>query len=189
MGDDTVKNVIDNNKGDANNNNGKEDNASLSDSESSYVIEEEIVEYEITDSEEDKSMNTKKSSKASNKKSNKDDDKNEQNEYFETALKMKDEEMKNKDAIINIDDENKELNDNVISGKVIDEVNKNDPTQLSFKNVSDSMENIKVRLSTSQLNDSYNVYIYQYSFIKYIIYNLYFIFIFIFFFFFPKKII
>ncbi|OUM62082.1 hypothetical protein PIROE2DRAFT_62124 [Piromyces sp. E2] len=146
-----------NNKIETNNNGGKEDNGSISDSDSSYVIEEEIVEYELSDTEEEKSMNTKRSSKGSNKKSN--NDKNEQDEFYEKALKIKDEEMNktNHGAIINIDDENKEMNDdNVNKGKSLNDQNKNDPVQLSFKNVSDSMENIKIRLSTSQLNDSYN---------------------------------
>ncbi|ORX50318.1 hypothetical protein BCR36DRAFT_352371 [Piromyces finnis] len=147
MGDETINNNV------TENNNKKEDEVSLTDSESSYVIEEEIVEYEITDSDEDKSMNTKKSSKASQKNN----EKSEQNSFYETALKMKDEEMKNDGAIINIDNENKELQDGNVTGEnAIDSENKNDPTKLSFKNVSDSMENIKVRLSTTHLDSSYD---------------------------------
>jgi len=112
------------------------------------------VEYEITDSEEEKSMKTKNSSKVSSKKQG---DKSEQSSFFETALKMKEEEMKNKDIVVNIDNNNNELtngdNDDIKPPKNIENNNEDDNNiSNSFKNVFDSMENIKIRLSNSQLN-------------------------------------
>jgi len=141
--------MVDNssNKNIAENNNEKEDDISLTDSDSSYVIEEEIVEYEISDTDEEKTMNTKKVSSSLHNMG--------ESENERGSIKNLE---KERDAIVNIDDTNKELpkgtKDSVqkeIGKKTVNDVNE------SFKNVSDSMENIKIRLSTSHLDvDSYN---------------------------------
>lgn len=131
------------------NNDKKNDNNSLTDSESSYIIEEEIVEYEISDSEED--VSTKKS-----QKQNENNDKRQQSDFFETALQMKEEEMKtNQDNIRSIN--NDEIPQPRALKNLRDEFNDSNVSG-SFKNVSDSMENIKTRLSSTHLNDdAYNV--------------------------------
>jgi len=155
MGERVKNTVTEDKKGENGNSTKNEEVISLSDSDSSYVIEEEIVEYEISDSEgEEKSMNTKNSSKVSNKKNG---DKSDQSSLFETALKMKEEEIKNQEVVANIDNTNNELpNENDANTKPLKNAdnNSNDDennVSNSFKNVFDSMENIKTRLSNNQL--------------------------------------
>ncbi|KAG4107463.1 hypothetical protein H8356DRAFT_1023556 [Neocallimastix lanati (nom. inval.)] len=143
--------------GNNNKDNEKNDDTSLTDSDSSYVIEEEIVEYEISDEDEEVSMNTKKSSKGSQKQRSDKSIKSHQSSFYETALKMKEEELKEEQA----NKENKFNNNNEIPQpkalKTLRDEYKDSNVSNSFKNVSDSMENIKTRLSNINLEeDSYN---------------------------------
>jgi len=149
MGEGITNTVTEDKKGENEISTKKDEVVSLSDSDSSYVIEEEIIEYEITDSEEEgKSMNTKVSSK-------KKGDKSDQSSLFETALKMKEEEMKNKEIVVNIDNTNNELpnNDDVNTKPLKKEDNNSNDDENnvsnSFKNVFDSMENIKTKTGGS----------------------------------------
>ncbi|ORX85323.1 hypothetical protein BCR32DRAFT_265722 [Anaeromyces robustus] len=130
-------------------NNDKDDIVSLSDSDSSYVIEEEIVEYEITESEEQLSGKNKNGSKS--------------NLINQTETSNKNLQSNNK--VVNIDNDkdnsSESSNNNINSGKEIKSKNEQSKEEEnisnSFKNVSDSMENIKIKLSSNNLDklDSY----------------------------------
>jgi len=135
---------MDNNEKNENNaNENDNDSSSVTDSCSSYVIEEEIVEYEISDSEEN--VSTKKSQKLSEIT-----DKEQQASFFNTALQMKEEEMKNKQ-----ENANSLKNNEIPQPRALKSIR--DEFIGSFKNVSDSMENIKTRFSNTHLDDdSYN---------------------------------